>query len=215
MLLDRTIGKAGTVAVGESSPERNRVGVKAKERFSPELAAMASQFAATLRMFPGSMAAWFCPVPELPLVPYPGFLFSGAGVASVIRQENWAIVQTRESELAPAGDAVERGLEDILKIAGVRFAAYYSPDGGVIACKQTIGFAPDVRATATQLVASSTAALLGLATAFSHLSKASWTPVHAWLYAGGDWVVAVSPCCWILAEAGEAETQELYRALVR
>ena len=215
MLLDRTIGKAGTVAVGEFSPEGKLVGFKSKEGFSPELAAMASQFAATVRMFLGTMAASFSHLTELPLVPYQGFIFSGGDMSSVIRQESWAIVQTRESELAPAGDAVERDLEDILKIPGVRFAAYYAPDGGVIACKQTIGFAPDVRATATQLVASSTAALLGLATAFSHLSKASWTPVHAWLYAGGDWVVAVSPCCWILAEAGEAETQELYRALVR
>jgi roadblock/LC7 domain-containing protein len=215
MLLDRTIGKAGTVAVGEFSPDGKLVGFKSQEGFSPELAAMASQFAATVRMFLGTMAASFSHLTELPLVPYQGFIFSGGDMSSVIRQENWAIVQTRESELAPAGDAVERGLEDILKIPGVRFAAYYAPDGGEIACKQTIGFARDVRATATQLVASTNAAMHGLATAFSHVSKTSWTPAHGWLYGGGDWVIAVSPCCWILAEAGEAETEELYRAIVR
>jgi roadblock/LC7 domain-containing protein len=215
MLLDRTIGKAGTVAVGEFSPDGKLVGFKSKEGFSPELAAMASQFAATVRMFLGTMAASFSHLTELPLVPYQGFIFSGGDMSSVIRQENWAIVETRQSEFAPVGDAVERGLEDILKLSGLCFAAYYAPDGGEIACKQTIGFARDVRATATQLVASTTSALHGLATAFSHVSNSSWTPVHAWLYGGGDWVIAVSPSCWILADAGEAETEELYRALLR
>jgi len=215
MLLDRTIGKAGTVAVGEYSPEGKLVGFKSKEGFSPELAAMASQFAATVRMFLGTMAASFSHLTELPLVPYHGFIFSGGDMSSVIRQENWAIVETGKSEFVPAGDAVERGLEDLLALPGARLAGYYAPDGSEIACKQTIGFAPDVRATATQLVASTSVAMSGLATAFSHLSKASWTPVHAWLYAGGDWVIAVSPCCWVLADAGEAETEELYRAVLR
>src|SRR5437870_6516513 len=157
MIIERTLGKAGTVAVGEFTQDGKLVTYKSSEVFSADLAAMASQFAATVRMFLGTMAASFSHLTELPLVPYQGFIFSGGDMSSVIRQESWAIVQTRESELAPAGDAVERDLEDILKIPGVRFAAYYAPDGGVIACKQTIGFAPDVRATATQLVASSTA----------------------------------------------------------
>ncbi len=176
---------------------------------------MACQFAATVRMFLGTMAASFSHLTELPVVPYQGFIFSGGEMTSVIRQESWAIVETDASEFAAVGDGVERGLEDLLRLSGVRFAAYYAPDGSEIACKQTIGFARDVRATATQLVASTATAMHGLATAFSHLSQARWTPVHAWLYAGGDWMMAVSPCCWVLAEAGEAEPDEILRAVLR
>src|SRR5262249_25083110 len=157
------------------------------------LAMMTSQFAATTRMFLSTVAASFSHLTELPMVPYQGFIFSGGEMSSVTRQDHWAIVRTSESEFKPVkkDDGVELGLEDLLRLSGVRLAGYYGADGGEIACKQTIGFSPAVRATATQLVASTTTAFRGLATAFSYLSKSSWTPVKAWLYAGGDWVIAV------------------------
>jgi roadblock/LC7 domain-containing protein len=215
MILDRTIGQAGTVAVGEFAPDGKLVAYKSKDGFPAELAAIASQFAATVRMFLGTMAASFSHLTQLPVVPYQGFLFTGGDMSSVIRQDRWAVVTTAESEFKPIGDAVERSLEELLELSGVRLAAYHAPDGSEIACKQTMGFARDVRATATQLVASSTTALHGLATAFAHVSNGRWTPVHAWLYAGGDWIIAASPCSWILAEAGEAETSDLYRAILR
>ncbi|HSD11175.1 MAG TPA: DUF2173 family protein [Candidatus Binatia bacterium] len=215
MILERTIGKAGTVAVGEFTPDGKLVAYKSNEAFSAELAMMSSQFAATTRMFLSTVAASFSHLTELPLVPYHGLIFSGGDMSSVIRQDHWAIVRTSESEFLPSKGAAEPGLEDLLRLSGVRLAAYYTLEGGEIACKQTIGFSPEVRATATQLVASTTVAFRGLATAFSYLAKSSWLPVKAWLYAGGDWVIAVSQCCWILAEAGEAETDELYRSIIR
>jgi roadblock/LC7 domain-containing protein len=215
MILDRTIGQAGTVAVGEFTPDGKLVAYKSIEAFSPDLAMMASQFAATVRMFLSTMGASFSHLTDRPLVPYHGFIFSGGEMSSVIRQDHWAIVRTSESELQPPKSAAEPGLEDHLRLSGVRLAGYYTAEGGEIACKQTIGFSPEVRATATQLVASTTVAFHGLATAFGHLSKSSWTPVKAWLYAGGDWVIAAGRCCWILAEAGEAETDQLYRAVIR
>src|SRR5262245_10350956 len=195
MILDRTIGKAGTVAVGEFAPDGKLVAHKSNEAFSADLAMMTSQFAATTRMYLSTVAASFSHLTGLPLVPYQGYIFSGGEMSSVTRQEHWAIVRTSESEFKPAKDAVESGLEDLLRLSGVRFACYYAADGGEIACKQTIGFSPEVRATVTQLVASTTTAFRGLATAFSHISKSSWVPVKAWLYAGGDWVIAVNPCC--------------------
>jgi roadblock/LC7 domain-containing protein len=215
MILERTIGKAGTVAVGEFTADGRLVAYKSNEAFSADLAMMSSQFAATTRMLLNTVAASFSHLTALPLVPYHGFVFSGGEMSSVIRQHHWAIVRTSESEFRPSKTTAELGLEDLLRLAGVRFAAYYTLDGGEIACKQTIGFSPEVRSTATQLVASTTAAFRGLATAFGHLSNSAWTPVKAWLYAGGDWVIAVSECCWILAEAGEAETEELYRSVIR
>ncbi len=215
MILERAIGKAGTVAVGEFTPDGKLVAYKSNEAFSAELAMMTSQFAATTRMFLSTVAASFSHLTELPLVPYHGFMFSGGDMSSVIRQDHWAIVRTSESEFRPDAAAEPGGLEDFLRLHGVRFAGYYTVDGGEIACKQTIGLRPDVRATATRLVASTTMAFHGLASAFSYLSKSSWTPVKAWLYAGGDWVIVVNQCCWILAEAGEAEIDELYRAVIR
>jgi roadblock/LC7 domain-containing protein len=47
MILDRTIGKAGTVAVGEFTPDGKLVAYKSNEAFSADLAMMTSQFAAT------------------------------------------------------------------------------------------------------------------------------------------------------------------------
>jgi roadblock/LC7 domain-containing protein len=214
MILDRTIGKAGTVAVAEFTSDGKLVTYKSNEAFSAELALMTSQFAATTRMLLSTMAASFSHLTGLPLVPYHGFIFSGGEMSSVIRQDHWAIVRTSESEFLPPKRA-ELGLEDLLQLSGVRFAGYCTPDGDEIACKQTIGLSPQVRAMAAQLVTSTTVAFHGLATAFSYLSNSSWTPVRAWLYAGGDWVIVVGPSCWILAEAGETETDQLYRAVIR
>jgi roadblock/LC7 domain-containing protein len=215
MILERTIGKAGTVAVGEFTPDGRLVAYKSNEAFSADLAMMASQFAATVRMFLSTMAASFSHLTGLPLVPYQGFIFSGGDMSSVIRQDHWAIVRTAQSEFTPHGDAAERGLEELARLPGVRLAAYYASEIGEIECKQSMGLSPEVRATATEIVASTTSALRGLATAFEHLSTTRWTPVKSWLYAGGDWVIGVSPCCWLLAHSGEAETHELHRAVMR
>ena len=99
MILDRTIGQAGTVAVGEFTPDGKLVAYKSNEPFSAELAMMASQYAATVRMFLSTMAASFSHLTELPLVPYHGFIFSGGDMSSVIRQDHWAIVRTSEGML--------------------------------------------------------------------------------------------------------------------
>ena len=215
MIIERTLGKAGTVAVGEFTQDGKLVTYKSSEVFPADLAMMTSQFAATVRMFLGTMAASLSHLTELPLVPYQGFIFSGGDMSSVIRQDHWAIVRTSESEFRSTSEAAEYGLEEILALPGIRFAAYYTANGAEIACKQTIGLAREARATTTELVAATTAAFRGMATAFSFLSKTSWSPVKVWLYSGGDWTLSVSPNCWILAEAGVAETQELHRALMR
>jgi len=215
MILERTLGKAGTVAVGEFAQDGRLITYKSSEAFPAELAMMTSQFAATIRMFLGTMAASLSHLTELPLVPYQGFIFSGGDMSSVIRQDHWAIVRTNESEFRSATEAADYGLAEIFGLAGVRFAAYYAADGAEIACKQTIGFGREVRATATGLVAATTATFRGMATAFSHLSKTSWTPLKVWLYTGGDWTISAGPNCWILAEAGAAETHEIHRALMR
>jgi len=213
MILD--IGRAGTVAVGEFAKDGRLIAYKANGPFPADLAGMASQFSATVRMFLGTVAASFSHLTDLPLVPYQGFMYSGGDMSSVIRQDSWAILKTAESDLRRPADAAQRGLEELLELSGVRFAGFYGVDGGEIAAKETIGFDRETRETATQLIASTTAALRGLATAFSHLSKTSWVPLTSWLYAGGDWVIVANPCCWILAEAGSSETDELYRAIMR
>jgi roadblock/LC7 domain-containing protein len=215
MILERTLGKAGTVAVGEFAPDGRLVTYKSSEAFTADLAMMTSQFAATIRMFLGTMAASLSHLTELPLVPYQGFIFSGGDMSSVIRQDHWAIVRTNVSEFRSTPQDPEYGLAEMLGLAGVRFAAYYTADGAEIACKQAIGLGREARATATELVAATTATFRGMATAFSCLSKTSWTPVKVWLYTGGDWTISVGPNCWILAESGAAETHELHRALMR
>lgn len=215
MILDTTLGRAGTILVGEYAPDGRHLGHKANGEVPDELGAMASQFAATIRMYSVTLAASFSHFTELPLVPYQGWIYSGGEMTAVVRQDHWSILRTAESDLRPDPNAQEKGLEELVKLPGVALAVYYTADGGEIAFKGTLGLGAEVRRLASSLVAATTAAWRGLAFAFSPLSAASWLPTKVWIYTGGDWVIAVGPNCWLLAEAGETDIPSLYRALAR
>ena len=185
MILERTIGKAGTVAVGQFTPDGKLVAYKSNEAFSAELAMMTSQFAATTRMFLSTVAASFSHLTELPLVPYHGLIFSGGDMSSVIRQDHWAIVRTSESEFMPSKGAAEPGLEDLLRAARrpLRRLLHRRRRRDRLQADDRL---PPGRCVPRRPSSSPRrrSAFHGLATAFSHLSKSSWTPVKAWLYAG-------------------------------
>ena len=48
----------------------------------------------------------------------------------------------------------------------------------------------DLRATATQIVASVVGTVKGLAMAYARLAEQTWTPYRVLIYSGGDWTVA-------------------------
>jgi roadblock/LC7 domain-containing protein len=214
-ILDGLVDKPGTLAVGGFSNDGKLVDFRATENVSRDLGAMASQFAATVAMLMGTFGASFSELSRLEMVPFYGWLYTGGEMSSVIQGNRWALLRTDQSQLRVPDPPREPTLDALLAMPGVRFAAYYTPDGNEIAHAQTISFDRPLHRTMTEIVASGTATFRGLATAFTHLTKASWGPPKVWVYSGGDWTVAASDCCWVLGEAGEAEITDLHRALAR
>ena len=214
-ILDGLVDRPGTLAVGGFTNDGKLVDFRSGDDVSRDLGPMASQFAATIAMLMGTFGASFSELTRLQMVPFYGWLYSGGEMSSVIQGNRWAILRTGESPLRIPDPPQETTLEALLAIPGVRFAAYYSPDGREIAHVQTLSFDRALHRTVTEMVASATTTFRGLATAFSHLTKTSWTPPKVWVFSGGDWTIAASDCCWVLAEAGEAEIADLHRALAR
>lgn len=213
--LGALVAKPGALAAGEFSRDGKLVAFESREGVSKELGAMASQFAATIEMLMGTVGASFSEITGLPLVPFHGWLYTGGERTSTIQARIWTIYETSASPYRAPDLEEAPGLESLLALPGVGLAAYYAPDGNEIACKQTLGFDRELRGTMTELVASTTAAFRGLALAFGHLARAPWAPAKLWIYSGGDWTIAASPTCWLLAEAGDADLVELHGALVR
>ncbi|MGH7823113.1 MAG: DUF2173 family protein, partial [Candidatus Binatia bacterium] len=146
-------------------------------------------------------------------VPFHGWIYSGGDMTSVVEGDAWSILRTEASSFRRPEPVREKTLHELLSMPGVKLAAYYAPDGAVIAHEQSMPLSHELRATATQIVASVVATAKGLAMAFSRLSTQSWTPFRILVYSGGDWTIAASGTRWVLADAGECSVEEIYRAL--
>lgn len=214
-ILDDLARRTGTVAVGRFTLEGKLVEYQSGENLPEEAAAAASQFAATIVMLMGTFGATFSELTRLPMVPFYGWLYSGGEMSSMIQGDRWALMRTEQSQFRVKAGEDDPQLGSLLEQPGVRFAAYYAPDGNEIAHAQTIGFARELHRNVTEIVASGTATFRGLGAAFSHLTKTPWAPPKVWIYSGGDWIVAASGSCWVLGEAGEADVLALHGALAR
>jgi roadblock/LC7 domain-containing protein len=73
---------------------------------------------------------------------------------------------------------------------------------------------PELAAMMAQFCATVTMLFTTMAGAFSQLNEMNWTPQQGWMYAGGDWTVAVGGRRGVFAETARADLNELYRALV-
>ena len=211
--LDKALTTPGTLAAGRFTPDGKLSAYRSNVEVSEELAAIASQFAATVSMLLRTFSASYSALSGIPLVPLHGWIYSGGEMTSVVEADLWSILQTDASSFRRPAPVHERTLSDLLSLHGVKLAAYYAPDGGIIAHEQSIALSHELRATATQIVATVVATAKGLAMAYSRLSKQSWTPFGVLVYSGGDWTIAASGTRWVLADAGEVNVPEIYRAL--
>ncbi|MGH7820522.1 MAG: DUF2173 family protein [Candidatus Binatia bacterium] len=211
--LEDRLAKPGTLATGRFSADGKLLEYRANMDVSQELAAMASQFAATVSMLLGTFSASYSVLSGIPLVPLHGWIYSGGEMTSVIEADLWSIIRTDASSFKRSEPIREKTLDELLSVAGVKLAAYYAPDGGIIAHAQSMPLSQELRATATEIVATVVATCRGLAMAFSRLSKEPWTPYRILIYTGGDWTIAASGTRWVLADAGECSVEEIYRAL--
>jgi roadblock/LC7 domain-containing protein len=74
---------------------------------------------------------------------------------------------------------------------------------------------PQMAAMSAQFCATVSMLFGTLSGAFSGLSGMNWSPTRGWMFAGGDWTVAVGGNKGVFVETAKADFNKLYAALVR
>jgi roadblock/LC7 domain-containing protein len=166
-----------------------------------------------MSMLLATFSASYSVLSGIPIVPLHGWIYSGGDMTSFIQGDLWSLMRTEASSFRPREPVREKPLHELLSLSGVKLAAYYAPDGTIIAHQQSFALSRELRETATQIVAAVVGTAKGLAMAFSRLSKESWTPYRILIYSGGDWMIAASGTRWVLADAGECSVEDIYQAL--
>ena len=105
-------------------------------------------------------------------------------------------------------------LDDLLKINGVVAAGEFTTDGKLVAYKAKMEMSREMAAMTAQFCANVTMMFDTLAGAYTQLSKMSWVPQKGWMYAGGDWTVAIGGNRGVFVETAKADFNKLFEALV-
>jgi roadblock/LC7 domain-containing protein len=105
-------------------------------------------------------------------------------------------------------------LDDLLKIDGVVAAGEFAADGKVVDYKAKMDMSPEMAAMTAQFCATVTMMFNTLAGAFAQLSQMNWVPQQGWMYAGGDWTVAIGGNRGVFIETAKADFNQLFRVLV-
>lgn len=105
-------------------------------------------------------------------------------------------------------------LDDLLKIEGVVAAGEFTADGKMVDYKAKMDMSAEMAAMTAQFCATVTMMFTTLAGAFGQLSKMKWTPQQGWMYAGGDWTIAIGGNRGVFVETAKADFNRLYKALV-
>jgi roadblock/LC7 domain-containing protein len=105
-------------------------------------------------------------------------------------------------------------LDELLRIEGVAAAGEFRLDGSLVDYKANVEMPPEMAAMSAQFCSSVTQLFNTLAGAFTQMSRMSWTPQRGWMYAGGDWTVAIGGNKGVFVETAKADFNRLYSALV-
>lgn len=105
-------------------------------------------------------------------------------------------------------------LDDLLEIDGVVAAGEFTPDGDLVDYGSTMDMSEELAATAAQFCASVTMLFNTLGGAFTEMSGMGWSPQQGWMYAGGDYTVAVGGTTGVFIETEKADFNRLYQELV-
>ncbi len=105
-------------------------------------------------------------------------------------------------------------LDDLLKIDGVAAAGEWAADGSLVEYKSNMDMPQEMATMGAQFRGTVTMLFNTLAGAFSQLSQMNWTPQQGWMYAGGDWTMAVGGNRGVFVETAKADFNELFRVLV-
>ena len=80
--------------------------------------------------------------------------------------------------------------------------------------KAKMDMSKDMGALTAQFCATVTMMFNTLAGSYSKMSGMNWVPQHGWMYAGGDWTVAIGGNRGVFIETAKADFNQLYQALV-
>lgn len=105
-------------------------------------------------------------------------------------------------------------VDDLLDIDGVVAAGEFSPDGELVEYGATMDMSEGLAASSAQFCATVTMLFDTLGSAFTEMSGMEWTPQHGWMYAGGDYTVAIGGTTGVFVETDTADFNRLYEALV-
>lgn len=105
-------------------------------------------------------------------------------------------------------------LQELLGLEGVVAAGEFTADGEVVDYEADIEMSEELAGTTAQFCATVTMLFDTLAGAFTELSGMDWTPQRGWMYAGGDYTVAIGGNVGVFAETQKADFNELYATLV-
>ncbi|HEY0664870.1 MAG TPA: DUF2173 family protein, partial [Gallionella sp.] len=72
----------------------------------------------------------------------------------------------------------------------------------------------EMAAMSAQFCATVTMMFNTLAGSFTQLSKMKWTPQQGWMYAGGDYTVAIGGNRGVFVETAKADFNRLYQTLI-
>jgi roadblock/LC7 domain-containing protein len=104
-------------------------------------------------------------------------------------------------------------LNDLRKIDGVVAADEFRPDGSLVDFQANLEMSPQLAAMSAQFCATVSMLFGTLSGAFSQLSGMNWSPPRGWMFAGGDWTVAIGDSKGVFVETGKADFNKLYVAL--
>jgi roadblock/LC7 domain-containing protein len=105
-------------------------------------------------------------------------------------------------------------LDELLDLDGVVAVGEFAPDGRLIDYRAKGAMTRETAEASAQFCATVTMLFNTLAGAFTQLSGMPWTPQQGWMYAGGDFTVAIGGNKGVFVETAKADFNRLYGALV-
>ena len=105
-------------------------------------------------------------------------------------------------------------LDDLLKIDGVAAVGEFAADGKLVDYRANMDMSQEMAAMSAQFCATVTMLFNTLAGSFAESGQMNWVPQQGWMYAGGDWTVAVGGNRSVFVETSKADFNELFRVLV-
>jgi len=104
-------------------------------------------------------------------------------------------------------------ISDLLNLNGVIAAGEFTVDGKLVEYKAKMEMSPEMAAMTAQFCATVTMLFNTLSGAYTQLTGMNWTPQRGWMFAGGEYTVALGGNRGVFVETSKADFNQLFQAL--